>query len=176
VADLYRLRRHERALVQDMLVRGRTTLLGTVAARHYDVDAPEPELMLGYAGAVCRTVNAVLRIEGRRHLVADITPGIAIGDDRLDRFATVRFRTVTGRAPSEVVSRMASDEAGIFLHELRHQLIRSPTPYLRERRSLRVYNGTQVTVIKPAQRRYWPIAAGLQDGDAILADHPPGRS
>ncbi|MBE7204858.1 MAG: hypothetical protein INR70_44645 [Parafilimonas terrae] len=52
--------------------------------------------------------------------------------------------------------------------------MRTPTPYLRERRSVRIYDGSAVTVLKPAQRRYWNAAAGMQDGDAILADHAPG--
>ncbi|MBK3402672.1 SAM-dependent DNA methyltransferase [Methylorubrum populi] len=176
VADLYKLRQDERALVLDGVERGRSTLLGTNAARRHDIEAPEARQLAGYAAAACRTVNAVLRISGRQHLVAEVAAASKLGDDRLDRFATVRFRTVPGRAPANVVSEMPAAEAEQLLGSLRHQLVRSPTPYLRERRSLRIYDGAQVTMIKPAQKRYWTVAAGLQDGDTILADHPPGRA
>ena len=176
VADLYSLRGDERALVRDAVARGRSTLLGTALARLQDVEPPERLQIIDYAAAACRTVNAVLRISGRQHLVAEVAPGSKLGDDRLDRFATVRFRTEPGHAPADVVSAMPDTEAGRLLHDLRHHLLRSPTPYLRERRSVRIYDGAQVTMVKPAQRRYWTVAAGLQDGDAILADHAPGRA
>lgn len=175
VADLYGLRQDERALVLDSVERGRSTLLGTNAARRYDVEAPEVRQLARYAASACRTVNAVLRISGRQHLVAEVAARFKLGDDRLDQFATVRFRTMPGRAPANVVSEMPAGEVEQLLGDLRHRLVRSPTPYLRERRSLRIYDGPQVTMVKPAQRRYWTVAAGLQDGDTILADHPPGR-
>jgi hypothetical protein len=176
VSDLYGLRHEERALVLDATERGRSTLIGTDKARDHDIGPPGLPQLKEYADAACRTVNAVLRISGRHHVVADVAPVPKMGSDRLDRFAKVRFRTRPGRAPADVVSEMAAAEADHLLDALQGSLVHSPTPYLRERRSLRVYDGAQVTMIKPAQRRYWTVAAAFQDGDAILSDHPPGRT
>ena len=44
-------------------------------------------------------------------------------------------------------------------------------PYLNERRLLRIYDDNALFVLKPSERRYWTRTAGLNDGDAILADH-----
>ena len=44
-------------------------------------------------------------------------------------------------------------------------------PYLNESRQVRIYGNEDVTIMKPAQWRYWNRTAGLNDADKILADH-----
>lgn len=170
---LYGLDPDERDLIADAVRRGRSTFLGTTASRVWDADRPNPTEIERYARAACGTVNAVLRVAGRRHLVASVARPSRQGNNPLDRFLAVRFTIAGGRPAGDPVAEL--DEAGTakVFAELNGRLVRSPTPYLRERRSLRLYDGPMVTIIKPAQRRYWSVAAAMQDADAILADHAP---
>lgn len=173
-ARLYGLRPSESELVADAIRRGRSAFLDTHAAREDDSSTPELGRLRDYASAACRTVNAVLGISRKRHLTAQVTLPRGGGGDPLEAYAAVRFRMRSGWIDGEVVDEIdQGDAAGLFDGVL-GSLSRSPTPYLRERRSVRIYDGPMVTVLKPAQKRYWNAAVGMQDGDAILADHPPG--
>ncbi|WP_146056396.1 N-6 DNA methylase [Methylobacterium sp. V23] len=173
-AKLYGLRPDERDLVVDGVRRGRSTFLDTPLSRLDDVAVPSRLDLIRYASTTCRTVNAVLRFAGVRHLVASVAMPRPGGDGPLDRFAAVRFGIRPGRAPSDTVVGMDEGEVDAIFADLRGRLVHNPAPYLLERRSLRIYDGEQVTVVKPAQRRNWTVASGLQDGDLILADHAPG--
>jgi hypothetical protein len=44
-------------------------------------------------------------------------------------------------------------------------------PYLNERRQLRIYDENALFILKPSEVRYWTRTTGLNDGDAVLADH-----
>lgn len=173
---LYGLDPDERDLIADAVRRGRSTFLGTVASRVWDADRPAPAEMNRYAHAACGTVNAVLKVAGRRHLIASVARSSRQSDDPLDRFLAVRFAIANGPPTGDPVVELDEAETAKVFADLRGRLVRSPTPYLRERRSLRLYDGPMVTVVKPAQRRYWSVAAAMQDADIILADHAPGTA
>ncbi|RYC33892.1 hypothetical protein D3273_01170 [Lichenibacterium minor] len=173
---MYRLSADERDLVKDAVSRGASTFLDTRASRAQDIAAASEAEVEVYARAVCGTVNAVLRVSGRRHLVACVAAMPDAGGGPLDRFASVRFAMRPGRAPRNAVVDWDRARADDSVARLRTLLMRSPTPYLRERRHVRLYGEGDVTVIKPVQRRYWNVASGLMDGDAILADHWLRRS
>ena len=171
-AGLYGLGPDERDLVRDAVRRGRSTFLDSAEARVDDASAPASHDMVEYSDVACRSVNAVLRFGGRRRLVATYQRSEG-GSDPLDRFAAVRFEIRSGARSPEAASSAA---VGSLLEGIRDRLATSPTPYLKERRSVRVYVPDAVTVVKPAQRRYWTVAAALQDADAIISDHWPKRT
>ena len=53
----------------------------------------------------------------------------------------------------------------------RGQVSSEVPPYLNERRQLRIYDENALFILKPSEVRYWTRTAGLNDGDAVLADH-----
>lgn len=169
--DLYGLSSEERMIVSDSVERGRSTFLDTRAARFKDVETPSEGLLRRYANATCATVNRLLRFSGRQHMVAELMRTYRSGEGLAVGFAAVRFHMRPGPPPRRgaVVVDAVSDHP--ILEDVRGHLHRNTLPYLSERRSLRIYGKGDVTVVKPAQRRYWSVAAALQDGDSILADH-----
>ncbi|WP_331314694.1 N-6 DNA methylase [Methylobacterium mesophilicum] len=170
----WRLAPHERELVSDTVRRARSTFIGSREALRGDVVQPSLEDLRGYADAACRTVDAVLRFGGRRHLRAAVILPRTRTVDPMDGFLAVRFSVEPGRPDGAAVRVTDAIEADDVYARLRGHLVRAPTPYLRERRSLRIYEGTTVTFVKPAQRRYWLVSDAMHDGDLILADHAPG--
>ena len=76
-------------------------------------------------------------------------------------------------APSEVPCvHLGSDAEIARLAALfRGQVSSEVPPYLNERRQLRIYDENALFILKPSEVRYWTRTAGLNDGDAVLADH-----
>jgi hypothetical protein len=54
---------------------------------------------------------------------------------------------------------------------LRGQINSEVSPYLNERRQLRIYTDNDLCILKPAEVRYWTRTTGINDADVILADH-----
>lgn len=170
--ELYDLNPSEAALVRDSVGRARASFLDTPEARQEDVKAPGYDELTAYAAATCQAVNAILRVEGSRHLTAAIADPLQSDQDPTATFSVVRFAMAAGRAKRKaVVEPMAASDAEAIYDSVRHSLVKETYTYLRERRAMRVYGENDVTIIKPAQRRYWNVAAGFEDGDIILTDH-----
>ncbi|GJD79044.1 N-6 DNA methylase [Methylobacterium gregans] len=170
--ELYKLNPSEGALVRDSIGRARSSFLDTPEARQEDVRAPDYDELTAYASATCQTVNAILRVDGSEHLMASIAQPLRSDHDPTAAFSVVRFAMASGRAKREVVVKaMAAVEAQAVYDSVRHSLVKETYTYLRERRAMRIYGERDVTIVKPAQRRYWSVAAGFEDGDIILTDH-----
>jgi len=54
---------------------------------------------------------------------------------------------------------------------LRGQVNSHIPPYLNERRQVRIYTDSDLSILKPSETRYWTRTAGINDADVILADH-----
>jgi hypothetical protein len=175
VADLYDLDRDEVVLARDGVQRARALLFEGYAQRMALVKRPSLSNFTAYASEVVRTVNSYLRARGKRHLEAVIYPGhIAAGNlsDGTPGIDVVRFVMMAG-PPSDLprvyegglteVARLAALFSG--------ELSSGVPPYLNERRQLRVYDENELFILKPSEVRYWTQTAGLNDGDAVLADH-----
>lgn len=175
VCELYGLERDEEVLARDGVQRARALLFEGRAERMTLVKRPSSDDLTAYASEVVRTVNAYLRARGKRHLEAVIYPRhIAAGNviDGTPGVDAVRFAMVAG-APTDVPHvRHGSDEEIARLSTLfRGQISSDVPPYLNERRQLRIYDENALFILKPSEVRYWTRTAGLNDGDAILADH-----
>lgn len=175
VCELYGLERDEEVLARDGVQRARALLFEGRAERMTLVKRPSSDDLTAYASEVVRTVNAYLRARGKRHLEAVIYPRhIAAGNviDGTPGIDAVRFAMVAG-APTDVPRvRHGSDEEIARLSTLfRGQASSEVPPYLNERRQLRIYDENALFILKPSEVRYWTRTAGLNDGDAILADH-----
>ena len=139
------------------------------------VKRPSSDDLMAYASEVVRTVNAYLRARGKRHLEAVIYPRhIAVGNviDGTPGVDAVRFAMVAG-APTDMPCVHQGGEAEIvrLAALFRGQVSSDVPPYLNERRQLRIYDENALFILKPSEVRYWTRTAGLNDGDAVLADH-----
>ena len=175
VCELYGLERDEAILARESVQRARALLFEGRAQRMLLVARPSSDDLKAYAAEVVRTVNAYLRARGKRHLEAVIYPRhIAVGNaiDGTPGVDAVRFAMVAG-APSEVPCvHLGSDAEIARLAALfRGQVSSEVPPYLNERRQLRIYDENALFILKPSEVRYWTRTAGLNDGDAVLADH-----
>ena len=175
VFELYGLERDEAILASDGVQRARALLFEGRAQRMTLVKRPSSEDLTAYASEVVRTVNAYLRARGKRHLEAVIYPRyIAVGNaiDGTPGVDAVRFAMVAG-APTDVPCvHQGSEAETVRLSALfRGQVSLDVPPYLNERRQLRIYDENALFILKPSETRYWTRTAGLNDGDAVLADH-----
>lgn len=175
VCELYGLERDEAVLARDGVERARAMLFEGYAHRMALVARPSLDDLTAYAGEVIRTVNAYLRARGKRHLEAVIYPRhVAAGSavDGTPGVEAVRFAMVAGAPTSAPCIHQGSDEEIARLASiLRGQANSAVPPYLNERRVLRIYDENALFILKPSEVRYWTRTAGLNDGDAVLADH-----
>lgn len=175
VHGLYDLERDEAVIADESVVRARMLLFEGRGQRMAFIKPPSLAALSAYAGEVVRTVNAYLRARGQRHLqailytrrvvrghLADGTPGIT----------AIRFAMVAGPPPETALVHHGADAEIEGLTALfAGQTTAESPPYLNERRQLRVYQNNDLFVLKPSECRYWTRTAGLNDADAILADH-----
>lgn len=175
VCDLYDLERDEAILASDGVERARALLFEGRAQRMTLVKRPSSDDLIAYASEVVRTVNNYLRARGKRHLEAVIYPRhIAVGNviDGATGVDAVRFSMVAGAPADSPCVHQGSDAEILRLAALfRGQVSSDIPPYLNERRQLRIYDENALFILKPSEVRYWTRTAGLNDGDAVLADH-----
>lgn len=175
VYDLYDLERDEALLASDSVVRARMLLFEGHAERLAFTRRPSTDALIAYAGEVVHTVNAYLRARGTRHLEAVIYQRhIAAGNavDGTPGVDAVRFAMVAGAPPDVPRVHQGSEAEMARLAPLfRGQVSSDIPPYLNERRQLRIYDEDALFILKPSEMRYWTRTAGLNDGDAVLADH-----
>jgi hypothetical protein len=175
VCELYGLERDEAVLASDGVQRARALLFEGRAERMKLVKRPSSADLTAYSCEVVRTVNTYLRARGKRHLEAVIYPRhIAAGNiiDGTPGVDAVRFAMVAGAPTEAPCVRQGSDEEVARLAALfRGQVSSDVPPYLNERRQLRIYDENTLYILKPSEVRYWTRTAGLNDGDAVLADH-----
>jgi hypothetical protein len=171
VFDLFRLETEERTIVRESVERARWMLVDTRQEFERAARQPSRADYRAYAKALVRSVDAYLRAAGRRHLEAIV---FALEPPRAatTELAAVRLRMRPGAPADEPAIADASRDEQTHLMRAFADLARGDSlPYLNERRSLRVYSRDELLVLKPAEWRYWTQTAGLNDADAILADH-----
>lgn len=175
VCELYGFEPDEVVVANDGVQRARTLLFESRAQRMTLVAYPSFQDLEAYASEVVRTVNAYLRARGKRHLEAVIYPRhVAIGNavEGAPGVDAVRFAMVAGAPTGTPCIHQGSDEEITRLASLfRGQANSEVPPYLNERRLLRIYDENALFILKPSEARYWTRTAGLNDGDAVLADH-----
>lgn len=175
VYNLYGLERDEAVLASESVARGCMFLFEGREQRMAFLKAPTADVLTKYASEVVRTVNAYLRARGKRHLEAIIYPQRIVRANLIDGtpgITAVRFAMVAG-APTDtpVVHQGSEAEIDQLATLIRGQANPDVPPYLNERRQLRIYSDNDLFILKPTEVRYWSKTAGLNDADAILADH-----
>jgi len=175
VFDLYELDRDEMVIAQESVHRARMFLTEGWAQRKKFIQPPTHDQLTAYAGEVVQVVNTYLRALGKRHLEATVYPQTVLQANHASGapgIAAIRF-TMRPGAPRKAPLVHRGHEADLeqLTTLLRGQVNPDVPPYLNERRQLRVYGDNDLSILKPAEARYWTRTAGINDADVILADH-----
>ena len=159
VFDAYELEPHERLVVLDGMARAQREY---VQSRYEsDVATTEEQLQL-YAGAFLSVINAWQMALGRERYSAEVLVLRSTSPLRVIRFFDGGNGNVT------------RGDFNAELNDILQQIgsrIRSPiAEHLAAVRELRVHAENELLIIKPAARRFWTAAAGLNDADSALGD------
>ena len=169
VFDLYDLDPEERNLVLDGVRRHRWMFVDLREELETLTRIPNEGDMRAYASAVVRSIDAFLAAAGKRHFEGIVNVA------REEGFASVTFTMRDGGPLPEPAVVSSERRGGDHEEPFASLMTGGHLPYLNERRAIRFYKGDVLTVLKPAEWRYWTVAAGLNDADAILADHRSRR-
>ena len=159
VFDAYDLEPHERLVVLDGLARAKREY--TQSRSEADWPATEGHLR-SYATTFLSVINSWQEALGREAYGAEILALRQASPFRVIRFV-VREDAAIGSAELES-----------SLNDILAQIgarVRLPiAEHLAAIRELRVHAGGELLIIKPAARRYWTPATGLNDADSTLGD------
>jgi hypothetical protein len=159
VFDLYELEEHERIVVSEGLARAQREYKGP----RLESDLPINVMQLkDYASTFLDVLNAWSSALLRERYDAELFDVRAASALRIIRFV----KGGTGQ-----ISKAALDESVNDVIERIGKKMRLPiAERLAAVRELRVHADNELFIIKPAARRFWSAAAGLNDADAALGD------
>lgn len=173
VNALYDLEIEEEILVQESVKQARFYIQEGPRNRLPFTTSPSTQTLASYASELVETVNGYLRASGERHLEATVYPEHVLlpqVNKGIPGVSAVRFFMVDGPAPKKPIIQHSDGGDACQFADLMLGDNDTP-PYLNERRQLRIYQDSNLYVLKPSDQRYWTRAAGLNDADIILADH-----
>jgi hypothetical protein len=163
VFDLYELDLPERALVQDMI--NFTVDLRVKRGKSAALLYPSHSDLRAYAESLIGIIQPFLRTLNERDMVANV---FDVGKAPLQ---VVRFSMLPAPGREPAVQTTQAGNLDAILRKIAGQLPAQIADRVYTRRTLRIYTGNDLYVVKPAQLRYWSRSAGLNDADAIIAEH-----
>lgn len=166
VCDLYELDREDRIIVADGRLRATWQW---AAGRHVADREAGPRQLRGYARAFLLSMDAWLHAGNERRFRAEIYDTGPASPLRV-----VRFVLEDDPPPSRIVLRPKVALADL-LRDIDKRLGVSIARELVGTRELRVHARREVVIVKPAARRHWLGAAGLDDARAVLVKSFGGR-
>jgi hypothetical protein len=169
VCDLYGLDSRQRVLVEDTLavtIELQRNVDESDALRKPDVDA------LGeYAEHFIAVINEILSLRNERKAMAEV---FDLPEDC--PLQVVKFAVVPRASHGRTVRVVARQELGPVLDRVAENLPVELATDVFTRRHVRFYGPGEVYLVKPAQVRFWTRSAGMNDADAVLAEHLRGMS
>lgn len=164
VYALYGLEHRQQVLVDDML--GYTIDLHQNGDRSAAVQPPKIANLKAYAEHFISVLSDYLSIRNERTCIAEV---FKLPQSSLLRI--VKFRMVKKPAHAPKVQTVEHVELAPLLDQISAHLPERISDRVHTRRNLRVYGPSEVYIIKPAEARFWSRSAGLNDADAVLAEH-----
>ena len=82
----------------------------------------------------------------------------------------VSFDLVSSKEAQPVQILTESDAMRTKLRELNELILERKTPSMYMRRHVRVYDGKQVSLVRPSEQRFWTQSQARTDADAFLAE------
>ena len=164
VYALYGLDRRQQILIDDMLTYSIDVhQAGDCFAA---LQPAEMSVLRAYSECFNSVLDDFLRIRNERTCIAEI---FELPQSALLR--VVKFRIVEEPACAAKVETVAHAQLAPLLEQISTQLPDRIGNQIYTRRHMRVYGPSEVYIIKPAQARFWSQSAGLNDADAVLAEH-----
>ncbi len=167
VFDIYGLHPIERQLVKDTLAYEieffnwvkRKTRKPRAAV---PVQRPDIPLLKSYAEVFIQVATSLLQVRHQTLAATVYKNGAPL--------TVLSFDLVNlGEArPVQVVTE--PDAMRAKLHKLDHLILHKKTPSFYTRRHVRVYDGKQMSIIRPSERRFWSQSQARVDADAFLAE------
>ena len=168
IFDLYEFHPTEQQLVYDMLQYGVGFFEWSKRQNRrpqgsIPVQRPDLEQLHSYATVFARTVSSLLHVKDK-----GLKPTLYKNGAPL---TVVSFDFVNANEKSETTNVVTSSEAmRAKLRELDELLSNQITPSMFLRRHVRVYDGDQVSLVRPSERRFWTQSQARADADAFIAE------
>ncbi len=162
VFDFYDLDGAERVLVEDIV-----NLAIDLRMKRDRSDAIKPSSLPeieSYATELIDVIQPFFQTLKERTMVADI---FNTGNATLQ---VVKFSFASNPVRRPVIKHIVEQDLETLLDRIADQLPQKIADNIYTRRVLRIYEGDDIYVVKPAQRRYWSRSAGLNDADGILGE------
>ncbi len=167
IFDLYSLDKNERRLVLDtvdLTIDLRMHREGAEALK-----APQLDDLETYAKQVIAVISPFLETLKEQAMVADV---LDVGTAPLN---VIKFSLIPLPGRTSLIQIMKVQELEGLLEQISQRLPQQIAKKIYTHRIVRIYDGDDVYVVKPAQCRYWSQSAGLNDADEILAEHLEGN-
>ena len=151
------------------LVQMRDTVLYTFdpflsRSQSTEIEPPSGQLLNDYARRVCAQLNDILRF-AENEISATIC-----NFSRDTPLQACRFTTRPAIGETSVDNILLQDSDAL-LAQISEHLRYEVADNLFIQRDLRVYDGSSLWIIKPAEDRLWTEAAALRDADLVVAEH-----
>jgi len=162
IYHLYNLTRAEQELVEDTL--SLTVDFFQKRDRSEALDPPSPEQLKGHASALIGVLNAYSKSIGKQF-------NAIVFDTDKSPLRMVKLTYEETQAEGDEVQIRKINRLDSILWELSGNLQSEIADNLAVRRSLRIYQGTDIYILQPAERRYWNRSAGRNEANRILKEH-----
>ena len=167
VFDLYELTLAERQLVHDMVEHGieffywsqqKQRRLGKTMA----VTPPDTDLLTTYAKTFSEVATSLLRYQGRALKATIYEDGAPL--------SVVGFELTSLSSAQEVHVIQDTDRLQEVLRHLDSKLLEQRTSTLYMRRHVHIYDGANLYLVRPSERRFWTRSQARVDADSIVAE------
>lgn len=167
VYELYGVHPVEQQQVEDMLTYGVGFFEWAKQRRRKPegarpVQRPDVAMLVTYADVFVRTATALLSIKNQTLNATVYQNGAPLTVVTFDWVALEMSQPVRIVTEPEVMRAK--------LRQLDDLLLEQRTPSLYMRRHVRVYDGGQMSLIKPSEQRFWTQSQARADADAFLAE------
>ncbi len=164
VFDLFEMDSTERILVRDMINFTLDLKIKRGASRA--VERPTTPDLVNYARQTISVIQPFLKSFDGQRVKATIYD---VGNAPL---RAVKFSSESDEVADIIVQEAVPDnKSETLLASIARELPQRIAQQIYTQPALRVYSGTTLYIVRPAERQYWTQAAALSDADAILAEH-----
>ena len=126
------------------------------------VRRPDISILKDYADTFSRAVSSVLKIKQQALSATVYNNGAPL------TVVSFSFTGVKNERKVEIITQ--PDSMRRKLRELDDLLVEQRTPSMYMRRHVRIYDGNQISLVRPSERRFWTQTQARVDADSFLAD------
>ncbi|MCP4167747.1 MAG: hypothetical protein GY759_17905 [Chloroflexi bacterium] len=126
------------------------------------VQRPSTDMLVDYANVFARTANAMLRIQNQAMSATVYQDGAPL------TVVSYFIGNVDKARPIQIVTQPEAMRRK--LRELDNLLLEQKSPSMYLRRHVRIYEGNQVSLVRPSEQRFWTQSQARADADAFIAE------